>query len=225
MDWKLLGVLPESERDAILGRARERQFAKGDPIIHEGDPGDSLHLISHGHVAVRLATPDGDRCIIRIIPPGGWFGELAMLSPSERMATVWALDRVTTLAIDRSTVDAVRARIPDFDKVFVNALVAEVKRLSFALLEAHFLPVDQRVLRRLSELAELYASAHDGRDGRDGSAEVNLPLTQEELAEVAGTTRPTVNKVLQRAADSGLLALRRGQVTILDRRKLAALAR
>src|ERR1700686_4206022 len=100
MEWKLLGVLPEVERDSILKRARQRQFGKGEPIIHEGDPGDSLHLISRGHVAVRLATPDGDRCIIRIIPPGGWFGELAMLSPGERMATVWALDPVTTLAID-----------------------------------------------------------------------------------------------------------------------------
>jgi CRP-like cAMP-binding protein len=221
MEWKLLGVLPESERDAILQRARERQFAKGDPIIHEGDPGDALHLISHGHVAVRLATPDGDSCIIRIIPPGGWFGELAMLSPSERMATVWALDRVTTLAIDRSTIDEVRVRIPEFDKVFVNALVAEVRRLSFALLEAHFLPVDQRVLRRLSELAALYGTPN----GKGENSGVTLPLTQEELAEVAGTTRPTVNKILQRAADTGLLALRRGHVTILDRARLAELAR
>ncbi len=217
MDWKLLGVLSEGEREAILLRAHRRQFAKGEPIIHEGDPGDSLHLIASGHVAVRLTTPDGDSCIIRIIGPGGWFGDLAMLSPGERMATVWALDPVTSLAIDRSTVDEVRARVPEFDKVFVNSLVAEVRRLSFALLEAHFLPVDQRVLRRLSELGQLYGGAPNGS--------VTLPLTQEELAEVAGTTRPTVNKILQRAVESGVIALRRGHVMILDREELARLAR
>ncbi len=218
MEWKLLGVLPEGEREAILLRAHRRQFAKGEPIIHEGDPGDSLHLIAHGHVAVRLTTPNGDRCIIRIIGPGGWFGDLAMLSPGERMATVWALDQVTSLAIDRHTVDEVRARVPEFDKVFVNSLVAEVRRLSFALLEAHFLPVDQRVLRRLSELGQLY-----GEGARNGA--VTLPLTQEEIAEVAGTTRPTVNKVLQRAVESGILALRRGQVMILNPQELDRLAR
>jgi CRP-like cAMP-binding protein len=218
MEWKLLDVLPDHERGSILLRARRRQFAKGEPIIHEGDRADSLHLLSRGHVAVRLATPNGDRCIVRIIGPGGWFGELAMLSPGDRMATVWALDRVTSLAIDRDTVDALRARLPEFDRVVVGSLVAEVRRLSFALLEAHFLPVDRRVLRRLEELAALYAPGHNNGD-------VTLPLTQEEIAEVAGTTRPTVNKVLQRAAESGILALRRGQVTILDREKLAVEAR
>jgi CRP-like cAMP-binding protein len=216
MEWKLLEVLPDSEREAILLRARRRQFGKGEPIIHEGDRGDALHLISRGHVAVRLSTASGDRYIARIIGPGGWFGELAMLSPGERNATVAALDRVTSLAVDRETVDAVRARIPQFDKVFVDALVAEVRRLSFALLEAHFLPVDRRVLRRLAELAAIYG---------DEEGAVALPLTQEEIAEVAGTTRPTVNKVLQRAADAGIVSLQRGQVTILDRQQLARQAR
>jgi CRP-like cAMP-binding protein len=212
MEWKLLEVLPAEERQALLLKARRRQFGKGEPIIHEGDRSDALHLISRGHVAVRLSTPAGDRCILRVIGPGGWFGDLAMLSPGERNATIVALDPVTSLAIDRDEVEVARTRVPEFGRVFVEALVAEIRRLSVALLEAHFLPADQRVFRRLAELADIYG---------DGQASVTLPLTQEEIAEVAGTTRPTVNKVLQRGVDEGVIALRRGHVTVVDREQLA----
>ena len=78
------------------------------------------------------------------------------------------------------------------------------------------MPVERRVLRRLAELAELYGP---------GTTAVSLPLTQEEIAQFAGTTRPTVNKVLQNAVTSGLVSLRRGQVEVIDRPRLVRAGR
>jgi CRP-like cAMP-binding protein len=216
MEWALLEGLNAEDRSELLSRARRRHFVKNETVFHEGDVGESLHLVSHGHIAIRLSTAMGDKCILRVVGPGGWFGEMAVIAPAARNATAVALDRVVSLALPREHVDDLRHRVPTFERVLSEALVGELRRTSVALLEAYFVPVEQRVLRRLAELAELYGP---------GASTVTLPLTQEEIAQVAGTTRPTVNKVLQSAAAAGLVSLRRGQVEIVDRSLLAQASR
>jgi CRP/FNR family transcriptional regulator, cyclic AMP receptor protein len=216
MEWGLLEVLSAEDRGRLLAQARRRHFEKHETIFHEGDLGETLHLVSQGHVAIRLTTVSGERCILRVIGPGGWFGELAVVAPAERNATVVALDRVVSLVLPREEVDSLRRRVPAFERVLSEALVAELRRLSAALMEAFFVPVDKRVLRRLGELAELYGP---------GATTVILPLTQDEIAQAAGTTRPTANKVLQSAATVGMVSLRRGQVQVIDRSLLARAAR
>ena len=212
MEWALLSVLAEAERRDLLARGRRRRYAKGEVIFHEGDPGDTLHLLAKGRVTVRLTTALGDVTTLRIISPGGWFGELALLCPAPRNATIVALEPVETMTLRRDDIAEVRERSPAFEHVLAEALVAEVRRLSTALLEALFVPVDKRILRRVAELAALY---------RTGDLPAVIPLTQEEVAQLAGTTRPTVNKVLQSAAGEGLLSLRRGQIEVPDGERLA----
>jgi CRP-like cAMP-binding protein len=216
MEWALLEVLDPKERSDLLDHARRRHFAKNETIFHEGDMGETLHLLSQGHVAIRLSTATGDKCILRVIGPGGWFGELAVIAPAERNATVVALDKVVSLALPRQEVEDLRHRVAAFEEVLSQAVVGELRRTSIALVEAFFVPVERRVLRRLAELAELYGP---------GTTAVSLPLTQEEIAQFAGTTRPTVNKVLQNAATSGLVSLRRGQVEVIDRPRLVRAGR
>jgi CRP/FNR family transcriptional regulator, cyclic AMP receptor protein len=82
---------------------------------------------------------------------------------------------------------------------------------------ALYLPVERRVLRRLVELARLY--------GGDGGGEARVPLTQEELAQLAGTSRATVNQVLREEEKRGTLELRRGATLVRDREALARRAR
>jgi CRP-like cAMP-binding protein len=216
MEWALLEVLDPEDRRDLLTHARRRHFAKNETIFHEGDVGETLHLLSQGHVAIRLSTDNGDKCILRVVGPGGWFGELAVIAPGERNATVIALDKVVSLALPRQEVEDLRHQVPAFEEVLSRALVGELRRTSIALVEAFFVPVERRVLRRLAELAELYGP---------GATAVTLPLTQEEIAQFAGTTRPTVNKALQNAAATGLVALRRGQVEVIDRQTLGRAAR
>jgi CRP-like cAMP-binding protein len=216
MEWALLEVLSAEDRSELLSRARRRHFVKNETVFHEGDVGETLHLVSQGHIAIRLSTAMGDKCILRVVGPGGWFGEMAVIAPAARNATAVALDRVVSLALPRDDVDGLRRRLPPFERVLSEALVGELRRTSVALLEAFFVPVEQRVLRRLAELAELYGP---------GETRVTLPLTQEEIAQLAGTTRPTANKVLQSAAATGMVSLRRGQVEIADRSLLAQASR
>jgi CRP/FNR family transcriptional regulator, cyclic AMP receptor protein len=207
MQWELLVDLPEHEQRRLQQHATRRRFAKGTVIFHEGDPGGALHLIDKGRVAVRLSTPTGDTVFLRVIGAGGWFGDLSMISPAQRNATILALEPTETLVIQRDQADELRRRVPEFEALLVNALVAEVRRLSTALLDALFVPVDKRLFRVLVRLDEVYRSA-------DGTT--HIPLTQEEVAQLVGTTRPTLNKHLRAAAAAGYLTMRRGSLDLLD---------
>jgi CRP-like cAMP-binding protein len=100
------------------------------------------------------------------------------------------------------------------NRVLIGFLAREVRRQNQLLLEALYVPVEKRVLRRLLELAETY-------DGRDGE----IPLTQEQLAELAGTSRATVNKVLREEQERGAVELRRGRTIVLQPEELERRAR
>src|SRR5260221_8675684 len=119
VDFPLLGVLSESERRDVLTRARRRRFKRQEVIFHEGDGGDALHLVDRGHVALRIHTPLGDVATVRIVKPGDFFGELAVVSPGPRNATAVALDPVDTLSLDRAQLEELRADHPRIDALLV----------------------------------------------------------------------------------------------------------
>jgi len=213
----LLGPLAEAERREVLAAARRRHFARGEVVFHEGDPGDTLHLIAKGHVAVRIATPLGDMALLRVLGQGEYFGELAIVAPAPRSATIICLDPVETLAIHRDRFEELRVKHPAVEEIVTHALVAEVRRLSSRLIEALYLPVDCRVWRRVAELAGLYGPAVDGA--------VVIPLTQDDVAHLAGTTRPSANKVLRHGEERGVLRIGRARIEVLDVAAVAHLAR
>lgn len=208
-DWALLAPLDDESRRDVLASARRRKFRRGDILFHEGDPADTLHLVAAGALGVRVTTPLGDVAMVNVLTVGDHVGELAVVSPAPRNATVSALTAAETLAIHRSELEALQSRAPEVRDVLIEALVASVRRLTEQLLEAMYVPVERRIPRRLLALAT--ALSPDG-----DPADVDIPLTQAEIAEVVGTTRPTANQVLGSLAADGAIALARGRVSIVD---------
>jgi CRP-like cAMP-binding protein len=207
MDWPLLEGIPEEPRRRVLAAGRLRRFDRGEVIFHEADPGDSLHLIAKGRVAVRVNTPIGDVATLAVLGPGDFFGELALLGPGSRTATVQALEKTETVSIRRDTFESLKHEHPAVETFLTGVLGAQVRRLSDQVLEALFVPAEKRVVRRLLDLARLYG------DGRAGTV---IPLTQEDLASVAGTSRATVNRVLGQVTESGGVTVSRGRITVTD---------
>jgi CRP-like cAMP-binding protein len=214
--FKLLEVLKEPDRNQVLDATRRHRFSRGEILIHEGDTGDSLHLIAKGHVAVSVATPVGDVVTLLVLREGDCVGELAVLSSGPRGATVVALDTVETLTLHSEKVNELRAQHAEIDRVLVEALVAQVRALTGALVDALYLPVEKRLFRRMVELAAIYD---------EGKPQIAIPLTQEELAQFVGSTRPTANRALRTAETKGVLSVTRGRVKVLDLDGLRALAR
>jgi CRP-like cAMP-binding protein len=112
-----------------------------------------------------------------------------------------------TLAFAASTVAELRTTHADFDRAVATMLADTVRRLSALVLEALYVPADTRVARRLADLAEVYA---------DRTGAIEITLTQDDIASMAGTSRATVNRVLGELADVGAVEVRRGRIHVAD---------
>lgn len=206
MDYELLAGLDEGGRREVLSGARARRFARREIVFHEGDTGDSIHLVAAGHVGIKISTRRGDVAMVRIVAPGEFFGELALLSEGPRSATAIALDATRTLSVGRKQFNELRRRSPEATEVLITALATEVRRLAAAHIEALYMPADKRVFRRVAEAAQVFGS----------SVPTTVPLTQDEIAQLAGTSRSTANQLLVDARDAGAIELGRGRLVVLD---------
>jgi CRP/FNR family cyclic AMP-dependent transcriptional regulator len=216
MQWRLLADVPSDELQQMLTIARRRPFDRGEVVFHEGDPADSLHLIVSGRFAVRIRTPLGDTTLLAIYGAGDAFGELALVAPpSHRSATVVALEAAETRSVFREDFEALRKRHPGVDRILVSLLADRIREMNERLLEAHYVDAETRVRRHLRQLATVYE--------RDGA--YVIPLTQEEIAEIAGTSRATVNRVLREEERRGVIELKRGRTRVIDPEQLSRRAR
>ena len=169
-----------------------------------------------GRFAVRRSTPLGDVAILAVRGPGEAFGELALLGEAtQRSATIEALEAAETYAVARSDFERLRHRRPEVADVLLALLASDVRRMNDRLLEAFYLPAERRIRRRVLEIAAMYGD----------EPPITVPLTQEELAALAGTARATVNRVLRDEQARGTLELRRGRTVVLDPAGLARRAR
>jgi CRP/FNR family transcriptional regulator, cyclic AMP receptor protein len=208
MEWQLFAGVPEEDVRRLLAIARRRTFARNEVVFHRGDPANALHLIAAGRFAVTIVTPLGDTAMLGVRGPGDAFGELALVSgvATERSATVAALEQGETRCVLQDDFARLRRGHPQVDAVLAAVLAERVRRLSEQVTEAYYLPAEARVLRRLADLAELYGGI------------VSLP--QEALAELAGTSRATVNRVLREQQERGLIELRRAKIAVRDPERL-----
>ena len=123
MSEGLFERLEDDARREVWAHMRRRRFARGEVLFHQGDPGDSLHLIVKGRVSVRTATPRGDRAILRVLGPDQVVGEFALVSPAPRAATVTALEPTETMTLDRATFADLRTKCPGVDDFLLVASV------------------------------------------------------------------------------------------------------
>jgi CRP-like cAMP-binding protein len=213
MEWPLLADLEPEDVRQLLAIARRRTFDRGDIVFHRDDPADSLHLIVRGRFAARVATPQGDSVLLEVLGPGQAFGELALLlAGASRSATVSALEDGETRSVYRDDFVLLQRSHPGVKDVLLRLLAEQLRRATERILEAHYVDADTRVRRRLHELVETY----------EGGV---VPLTQEDLAEMAGTSRATVNRVMREEVGRGTVEHARGRVSIVDRDALGARCR
>ena len=184
----------------LVGRLRQRRFRRNEVIFHQGDPGDSLHIVDEGSVKIALPSPEGDEAIIATLRQGDFFGELALLDGAPRSATAVALEPTTTLALPRDAFLELLDQDRGLRDALLTGLAHELRRVTGHVEELHFLDLAGRLAMRLSRLA---------RDADPSSDEVRLdwPYTQSDLASMIGGTRQSVNKLLSELVNDGLVVL------------------
>ncbi len=214
--WELFRDLPAAELRRVVSVARRRRFARNEVVFHRGDPATTLHLVARGRFAARVTTRLGDTTTYALHGPGDAFGELSLVDEDGvRSTTVIALEVGETFEVHRDDFQQLRDTYPVVDRVLVGLLAARLRSANERLLEALFVPADGRVLLSLARLADVYPGAETSV----------IPLTQEEIAGLAGVSRATVNRVLRAEVARGTVELRRGRTVVLDAQAVARRAR
>ena len=193
---------------AVLARTVERSYSADMVLCREGDAPDGMYLLEQGRVLVQSLTIDGAAVGLSVVDEGDVVGEQALLAQTARSATVTAV-RPTIVRLVRPTqFRELRAERPEIDQFLVQVLDARLREMSRRLAEAVHSSAEERVCRRVLALG----SAFDG----------TIRLSQASLASLAGTTRPTVNRVLQDLVRDETVRLRRARIEVVNPEALAA---
>ncbi|MEP7379885.1 MAG: Crp/Fnr family transcriptional regulator [Chloroflexota bacterium] len=201
--------------EALAQRLRRRRFRRSEVIFHQGDPGDSLHIVAAGSVKILLPSAEGDEAIIATLRPGDFFGELALLDGAPRSATATALDQAETLVLPRPNFIELLDTLPGLRDALLAGLAHELRRLTGHVEELHFLDLAGRLAMRLSRLAS------ESSPGATGEIKLDWLYTQSDLAAMIGGTRQSVNRLLSELVDDGLIRIEPDALFITDADELA----
>lgn len=191
----------------LLRAAETIVCAAGDKLFSSGEAPQGLYFLTTGRSLVSHEVVPNGPIDLELAEPGAVLGSRAIRRPElPHIATATAVDNVGALLVRPAVYERLRENHPAIDRFLVEVLSAEVDASELRLHEAVHSTANERVRDRLAVLAR----AHDGR----------IRMSQADLAEIAGTTRPTVNRVLQRLQESEIIAIRRARVDVIDLTRL-----
>jgi CRP-like cAMP-binding protein len=190
-----------------MGRRRYRRL---EVIFHEGDPGDSLHVVVDGRVKITRQSLEGEEAIIATLGVGETFGELVLLDGAARSATATAMEPTETVVLTRANFERLVDGGSPFRWSLLGGVAHRIRRITDQLAEVHFLDIGGRLALTLTRLAE------EASPGVATDVRLARPLTQVDLAAMVGGTRQRVNQILGELADEGLVSVDSRGIVVHD---------
>jgi CRP/FNR family transcriptional regulator, cyclic AMP receptor protein len=175
---------------AVINQMQHVHFSRQQTVYTEGQPGDQLYIIASGKIKLGRRSADGRQHLLAIVGPAEMFGELSVFDPGPRSSTATALTDVTALSMDRTVVWEWVADHPEIADRLLRTLARRLRRTDHDLSDLIFTDVAARVAKLLLRLAQQFGIQEDGE------TRLTHDLTQEEIAQLVGSARETVNKAL-----------------------------
>jgi CRP-like cAMP-binding protein len=205
-----LRQLTKSDADALLARVRHRKFAPGTELIRAGSAGDEAILVLKGRVRVVAYGADRREVVIALRGPGELIGEMAALGAGRRTATAVAVDEVDGGFLGASDLLDFLREYPDAGLVMIRMLVRRLAEVTQDVVDLATQDSVGRLAKRLVDLSSEHGIT------TQGGTQIELALTQDELARWTGATRETVSRALRLMRQLGWVSTDRRTVTVLD---------
>ena len=210
----LFASLDDEAFAALTEEITEVNLSRGATLFYEGDPVDQLYFIVSGKMKLGRTASDGRENLVAVMGPGEIFGEMALFDPSPRSTSATAVSETRLDGLKHENLRKVIQRSPEVSAQLLQALARRLRRTNENLADLVFSDVPGRVAKALLDLADRF-----GRPATDGIL-VAHELTQEELAQLVGASRETVNKALAEFVQRGWIRLEARAVVILDLQRL-----
>ena len=211
----LFTALEESAALSLHASMDSVKINKGGFLFKEGDRGEHVYIIIEGKLKLGTSSSDGRENLLSILGPGEMFGELSLFDPGPRTATATAVTDARLLSLAHDQVIGWVSEHPKVSLQLLGRLAQRLRRSNEVLADLVFSDVPGRVAKAIMDLGERF-----GVKKADGLY-VNHDLTQEELAQLVGASRETVNKALADFAGRGWVRLEPRSVVVLDIERLS----
>jgi CRP/FNR family transcriptional regulator, cyclic AMP receptor protein len=214
-DSALFRALEPQDVSNLTSRLPTVDFAPGQPLYARGDLGTELFILVEGKVKLGRCADDGRENIISVLAPPDIFGELSILDPGPQPWNATAVTRVHAAVVDRDRLQAWIDQYPAIANQLLRVLARRLRHTTDTLADLAFIDAPARVAKQLLELAQRFGIPENG------SMRVTHDLTQEELAQLVGATRETVNKALSDFRNRGWIRVDGKSVLISNSERLA----
>ncbi len=199
----------------VIGRiAKTREMKKGETIFSKSSPGDSLYIVSKGRVKIFIQSATGKTKIFDYLEPGDFFGEMALFSSLDRSAAAKAVEPSTVIIIHAKDFQGILRTRPDMSLSMLKTLCIRLRRADQEIESLSFNNVLGRIAKILLDLSDRYGKK------TPAGVMIKMPLSHQELADMAGTAREMVTRVLNRFKRTGCLSIEGKTVTLTDPAKL-----
>ncbi|MGH3098704.1 MAG: Crp/Fnr family transcriptional regulator [Streptosporangiales bacterium] len=215
----LFAGLDERGTNELLGKLTSVRIRRGETLFQEGATGDKVYVVLSGKMKLTKTSADGRENLLAVIGPGEMFGELSLFDPIPRTSAAGAISDSDLAALGHQELRPWITEHPDVAMQLLRALVQRLRRTNEVMADLVFTDVPGRVARQLVDLSRKF-----GRRS-DNGVHVEHELTQEELAQLVGASRETVNKALADFANRGWLRIEPRAVVLLEEDRLARRAR
>jgi CRP/FNR family transcriptional regulator, cyclic AMP receptor protein len=215
----LFEALDDEGTTALRAGVTEVALGRGERLFDEGDAGDALYVVLDGKVKLTRTSADGRENLISLIGPGEMFGELSLFDPRPRTMSASAVTDVRLAALAHDDLRSWLNGRPDVAMHLLAALARRLRRTNEVMSDLVFTDVPGRVAKALLDLAARFGTRQE-----DG-LQVNHDLTQEELAQLVGASRETVNKALADFVARGWIQLHPKSVLLIDPERMRRRAR
>jgi CRP/FNR family cyclic AMP-dependent transcriptional regulator len=206
----LFSELGEKDLDKIIQVASKQKYHKDNLILLEEEVGSTMFIILNGRVKISRISDDGREVILSILSDGDFFGEMSLLDGHTRSANVTAIEESELLVIRR---EEFLQMLRDFPQIAINLLKELAQRIRKSDEHIKSLSLQDATGRVATTLLRI---AEDSGVFRKGQVEIaELPL-QQDLANMAGTSRETISRVIKSLCDDGFLKKTTGKIIILD---------
>ncbi|HXW88876.1 MAG TPA: Crp/Fnr family transcriptional regulator [Streptosporangiaceae bacterium] len=215
----LFEALSEQDYNALRAGIIKVHLDRGERLFSEGDTGDKLYVILSGKIKLTKAAPDGRENLLSVHGPGEMFGELSLFDPIPRTSSATALTNTELAGVAHDDLRVWLSTRPEVAMHLLQALAQRLRRINEVKADLVFTDVPGRVAKALLDLSERFGVP------TPAGIQVNHDLTQEELAQLVGASRETVNKALADFAARGWLQLAAKSVLLTDVDRLRKRAR
>jgi CRP/FNR family transcriptional regulator, cyclic AMP receptor protein len=215
----LFEALSEEDASALRAGIINVHLDRGERLFAEGDAGDKLYIILEGKIKLTKAAPDGRENLLSVHGPGEMFGELSLFDPIPRTSSATAVTSARLAGLAHDDLRTWLSSRPEVAMHLLQALAQRLRRINEVKADLVFTDVPGRVAKALLDLADRFGVL------TPEGVQVNHDLTQEELAQLVGASRETVNKALADFTARGWIQLAAKSVLVTDTDRLRKRAR